>query len=85
MTKNLFLLFSFYFFVVQAIILGLLTGNVLFYQLGGINAGAMLIVSLLYFLFTKSPSETLPPAKKAELKEQIVEEHSVPPVKEGLP
>jgi hypothetical protein len=52
MTKNLFLLFSLYFFVVQAVIVGILTGNPLFYKLGAINAGAILIISLLYALFT---------------------------------
>jgi hypothetical protein len=53
MTKNLFLLFSLYFFVVQALIIGFLTGNHLFYTLGAINAGAIVIISLLYILFTK--------------------------------
>lgn len=63
MTKNLFLLFSIYFFVLQAIIIGLLTGNPLFYQIGSINAGAIILISILYVICT--PSD---PSKEKEKK-----------------
>ena len=79
MTKNLFLLFSFYFFVVQALIVGLLTGNILFYQLAAINTGAMLFIILLYFLFTKPVSEEGVPAKKAEKEVKPLFEEEVKP------
>ncbi|GHV25401.1 hypothetical protein FACS1894176_03790 [Bacteroidia bacterium] len=70
MTKNLFLLFSIYFFVAQAIIVGLLTGNVLFYQIGAINAGAILVISILYALFT-TPDQ---PKEKKHLSAPVVKE-----------
>ena len=54
MTKNLFFLFSLYFFVIQAVIIGYLSNNTLFYKLGAINAGAIILISILYALFTKS-------------------------------
>jgi hypothetical protein len=75
MTKNLFLLFSLYFFVVQAIIVGILTGNSLFYTLGAINAGAILLISLLYFLFT--PQEAQESDTKSEQKKLIKQPEKV--------
>ena len=77
MTKNLFLLFCIYFFVVQAGIAGLLTGNSIFYQLGAINAGAILLISIFYAMFTnptkdaenhnkKKIATPLPPENKSE-------------------
>jgi len=52
MTKNLFLLFSIYCFIVQAIILGFLTGDSVYYKLAGINAIAMLLIGLIYYICT---------------------------------
>ncbi|MDR2541415.1 MAG: hypothetical protein LBD11_06785 [Candidatus Peribacteria bacterium] len=73
MTKNLFLLFSIYFFVAQAIIVGLLTGNVLFYQIGAINAGAILVISILYATFT-TPDQ---PKEKKPIPAPIIKEEPV--------
>ncbi|MDR0860667.1 MAG: hypothetical protein LBO09_06975 [Candidatus Peribacteria bacterium] len=70
MTKNLFLLFSIYFFVVQAIIVGLLTGNVLFYEIGAINAGAILLISILYAVCTTSDN----PKEKKHLSAPLAKE-----------
>ncbi|MDR0282033.1 MAG: hypothetical protein LBI53_01555 [Candidatus Peribacteria bacterium] len=68
MTKNLFFLFSLYFFVIQAVIIGYLSNDLLFYKLGAINAGAILLISILYALFTQP--NTL--GEKAEKKEKAI-------------
>jgi hypothetical protein len=65
MTKNLFLLFVLYFFVVQALFLGLLTGDSLYYKLGGINAVAILLIVFLYSILTTENGDT-PKTKKAD-------------------
>ncbi|MDR0651035.1 MAG: hypothetical protein LBG59_06690 [Candidatus Peribacteria bacterium] len=65
MTKNLFLLFVLYFFVVQALFLGMLTGDSLYYKLGGINALAIFLIVVLYHVFTAEKSD-VSKAKKAE-------------------
>jgi hypothetical protein len=69
MTKNLFLLFVLYFFVVQAAIIGFLTGDIVYYQLAGINAIAIFLISLLYSLFTGN-SEKKQTKKKEPSKEE---------------
>ncbi|MDR2189876.1 MAG: hypothetical protein LBP53_01480 [Candidatus Peribacteria bacterium] len=70
MTRNLFLLFVRYFFVVQAFIVGVLTGDTLYYKLGAINALAIILISICYHFFT-APID--PSAKKADKKELPVE------------
>jgi len=55
-----------YFFVIQAIFIGLLTGNIFFYQLGAINAGAILVICIAYALFT---------GEKKEMKKEPKPEH----------
>lgn len=52
--KNLFILFVFYFFVLQLLVAGLIWGEPRFYLLGGINLLAMLLVSAGYRFFTKT-------------------------------
>jgi len=48
MKKNLFLLFSIYFFVVQAFLIGVLRGQTNFFLLGAINLVAILLIGVLY-------------------------------------
>jgi hypothetical protein len=83
MTKNLFLLFVVYFFVLQAGILGLLTGDTLYYKLGGINALAIILISIIYSLCTSSPSETTPKKEKKAEPFSPVHEKKDTPKEEG--
>ena len=68
MTKNLFFLFSLYLFVVQAVIIGYLSNDPLFYKLGAINAGAIILISILYALFTQPNIQ----GEKAEKKDKTL-------------
>lgn len=71
MTKNLFLLFSIYFFVIQAAILWYLTTDPTYYKLAGINAVAIFLISFVYQLCTKSPKKE---SKTSEKKSPILSE-----------
>jgi len=53
MKKNLFLLFSIYFFVVQAVIAGWLRNIANFYILGIINLVAILLISIVHSAMEK--------------------------------
>ncbi len=48
MKKNLFLLFSIYFFVLQPLIIGVLRGQANFFRLGAINLVAIILIGILY-------------------------------------
>lgn len=48
MKKNLFLLFSIYFFVLQPIIIGILRWQENFFRLGAINLVAIILIGILY-------------------------------------
>lgn len=48
MKKNLFLLFSIYFFVLQPLIIWVLRGQANFFRLGAINLIAIILIGLLY-------------------------------------
>lgn len=48
MKKNLFLLFSIYFFVLQPLIIGTLRGQANFFRLGAINLIAIILIGILY-------------------------------------
>lgn len=61
--KNLFVLFVFYFFVVQLFIAGLLWWETNFYILGGANLIAMLLVSVFYRFFTRENEKKAPSDK----------------------
>jgi hypothetical protein len=50
---------------VQALFLGILTGDSLYYKLGGINAVAILLIIFLYQVFTVEKNAT-PKVKKAD-------------------
>lgn len=71
MTKNLFLLFVIYFFVIQSAIMGFLTGDTLYYKLAGINAIAIFLISIIYSMFTGS-SEKRQTRKKENVKKEEV-------------
>ncbi len=72
MKKNLFLLFSIYFFVIQPLIIGILRGQANFFRLGGINLIAIILIGLLYNTIDGSE----------ELKKEH-KEHEPTPVKEA--
>lgn len=83
MKKNLFLLFSFYFFVGQAVIVGILWKMSNMFWLAGINLVAILLITLLFGLFGgKEKEEGKEKAKKpvheAKPEEKEVVTH-VPP------
>ncbi len=81
--KNLFILFVFYFFVLQLLVAGLLWGEPRFYLLGGINLLAMLLVSASYRFFTKASAPSrevpLPNNEKADLTEETSLEEKAEP------
>ncbi|MDR2415098.1 MAG: hypothetical protein LBD75_00310 [Candidatus Peribacteria bacterium] len=77
MTKNLFLLFVLYFFVIQALFLGILTGDSLYYTLGGINAVAIFLIVFLYQVFTAEKSD-ISKAKKADQPPISATKHETP-------
>ena len=81
--KNLFMLFVFYFFVIQFWIAGLLWDQSNFYLLGGINFVAILLLSLCYSFFAKekepSPEAILVREKmRKELLSKASEESELP-------
>lgn len=57
MKKNLFLLFSIYFFVLQPLIIGVLRGQANFFRLGAINLVAIILIWILYNTVENSPEE----------------------------
>lgn len=69
--KNLFILFVFYFFVLQLLVIGLIWGDPKFCLLGGVNFFAILLVFVGYRFFTKTstPSHEVrfPSAEKADI------------------
>ncbi|MDR0369296.1 MAG: hypothetical protein LBH96_01855 [Candidatus Peribacteria bacterium] len=71
MTKNLFLLFVIYFFVVQALIMGLLTGESLYYKLAGINAIAIFLISFIYNICIGTPEKKLTKKNENIKKEEV--------------
>ena len=48
MKKNLFLLFSIYFFVLQPLVIGVLRGQANFFRLWAINLVAIILIGILY-------------------------------------
>ncbi len=68
MKKNLFLLFSIYFFVVQPVIVGFLRGQTNFFRLWAINLVAILLITALYAI-----AETTPETEKIVEKKPIHE------------
>lgn len=69
MKKNLFLLFSIYFFVLQPLIIWVLRGQANFFRLGAINLVAIILIGMLY--------NTVEGTNKEETKE-----HETKPLKE---
>lgn len=83
MKKNLFLLFSFYFFVGQAVIVGILWKMSNMFWLAGINLVAILLITLLFGLFGGEEKEegkekAKKPVHEAKPEEKEVVTH-VPP------
>lgn len=77
--KNLFILFVFYFFVIQFEIAGILWNEPNFYLLGGINFLAMLLASRCYSFFTREKEQVLEPLLMREkniMQEEYKEEKS---------
>ncbi len=57
MKKNLFLLFSIYFFVLQPLIIGVLRWQANFFRLGAINLIAIILIGILYNTVENSKEE----------------------------
>lgn len=74
MKKNLFLLFSIYFFVVQPVIIGFLRGQTNFFLLWAINLVAILLITALYAVAETSP-ETEKIVEKKPIHESKVAFH----------
>lgn len=53
MSRSLWFLFCIYLFVIQALLLGILTSNPLFFKLGVVNAAILLLVALISSLLGK--------------------------------
>lgn len=75
MKKNLFLLFSIYFFVLQPLIIGLLRGQGNFFRLGAINLVAIILIGALYSTVEGNTSEEKDVEKKVIMKEPSVSFH----------
>ncbi len=76
MKKNLFLLFSIYFFVLQPLVIGVLRWQANFFRLGAINIVAIILIGLLYSTIEGDKKEHHEHEKKAEvLKEPTVSFH----------
>lgn len=76
MKKNLFLLFSIYFFVLQPLIIGVLRWQANFFRLGAINLIAIILIGLLYNTVEGEKKETHEHEKKPETtKEAAVSFH----------
>jgi hypothetical protein len=76
MKKNLFLLFSIYFFVLQPLIIGVLRGQANFFRLGAINLIAIILIGILYNTVEGEKEETHEHEKKpAVVKEAKVAFH----------
>lgn len=67
MKKNLFLLFSIYFFVVQPVIIGILRGETNFFWLGWINLIAIILIGTLSGKGETEKKETHEHEKKPEI------------------
>jgi len=74
MKKNLFLLFSIYFFVVQPLIVWILRGQTNFFRLGAINLIAILLIWSLY-IHTESVTEQEKTIEKKTIHESQVSFH----------
>ena len=75
MKKNLFLLFSIYFFVIQPLIIGILRWQANFFRLGGINLVAIILIGLLY--------NTIDGSEEEHQEHQEHKEHEKKPVSEA--
>jgi len=64
MKKNLFLLFSIYFFVLQPLVIGVLRGQANFFRLGAINLVAIILIGILYKKVDNMTDETKENEKK---------------------
>jgi len=64
MKKNLFLLFSIYFFVLQPLVIGVLRGQANFFRLGAINLVAIILIGILYNTVDNMTDETKENEKK---------------------
>lgn len=67
MKKNLFLLFSIYFFVLQPLIIGVLRWQANFFRLGGINLLAIVLIGMLYSKADGEKAEVHEHEKKSEV------------------
>lgn len=76
MKKNLFLLFSIYFFVLQPLVIGVLRWQANFFRLGAINLIAIILIGLLYNTVEGEKKESHEHEKKPEvIKEPTVSFH----------
>lgn len=76
MKKNLFLLFSIYFFVLQPLVIGVLRWQANFFRLGAINLIAIILIGLLYSTVEGEKKEVHEHEKKPEvIKEPTVSFH----------
>lgn len=64
MKKNLFLLFSIYFFVLQPLVIWVLRGQANFFRLGAINLVAIILIGILYNTVEGTTEETKEHEKK---------------------
>ncbi|MDD2537225.1 MAG: hypothetical protein PHU61_01890 [Candidatus Absconditabacteria bacterium] len=80
MTKNLFLLFSLYFFVGQSLIIGFLRKETSFYRLAVINAIAILLISIVYAFCTRetSPKKEKKSPNKVSIEQEVIQETNNP-------
>ncbi|MCX6823597.1 MAG: hypothetical protein NT085_00515 [candidate division SR1 bacterium] len=67
MKKNLFLLFSIYFFVLQPLIIGILRGQANFFWLGAINLVAIILIGMLSSSVEAEKEKTHDHEKKPEV------------------
>ena len=67
MKKNLFLLFSIYFFVLQPLVIGLLRWQANFFRLAAINLLAIILIGILYNTVEGEKEETREHEKKPEV------------------